>query len=143
MASNGSVSELLNEKPVQAKEKVVYKEKVIYMPTSYTHSLTYTITVKATFLQSYIDTVFTAAVKNDMCVHLISLEGSSDKKITSPTKLKFKVLGYERQIAKFSKFLDRVSDEMSQKPGGNSEFNDSVSSKKPGIFNRIFDAIFN
>jgi len=142
MASNGSVSELLNEKPTQVKEKVVYKDKVIYMPKSYTHSLTYTTVIKATYLQDYINTVFTAAVKNDMCVHLISLEGSSDNKITSPTMLKFKVLGYELQIKEFSKFLDKIEKEMKEKSGGAPDIKNNFSKKKPNLLVRIFNAIF-
>ena len=140
MASSGNVSTLLNEEP---EARVVYKDKMVYMPKSYTYSLTYTIVIQATYLQNYIHTVFTAAVDAGMCVHLISLEGT-DMKITSASKLKFQVLGYKLQIDKFSKFLDQIEKEMLQKTSKNSNAPSDTANnvKKPGVFKRIFRAIF-
>lgn len=143
MASSGSVSTLLDEKP---ETKVVYKDKIVYMPESYTHKLTYTINLKASYLQDYIHTVFTNAVENGMCIHIIHLKPSSDKKITSPSELKFKVLGYEQDIKRFDAFLDRFEAEMLQKtkdtqgPTKASDSSDQV--KKPGLMKRVFNAIF-
>jgi hypothetical protein len=141
MASSGNVSTFLDEKP---ETKVVYKDKTVHMAESYTHKFTYTVNIKATYLQDYIHTVFTNAVENGMCIHIIHLKGSSDNKITSPSELKFKVLGYEKGIKRFSDFLDRVEQEMLQKSQNNSKASDySDKVKKPGFMKQLFRAIFN
>lgn len=147
MALNGSVSELLSEKPepkVVYRDKVIYKDRIVYA-SNYTHTLTYTITVPATFLHSYIDKVFISAANSGLILNLISFK-SSNGKVLSPTEIKFKVLGNESEIYSFSNYLDKIKHKIISKSSNThspSDRTDSSSQKKTGVFKRAFNAIFN
>lgn len=135
MASNGNISDLLNQES-EVNTKVVFKEKNVYIPKSYTHRLTYVINVPAKYLQSYINAIFKEASKVDIYVKIIYLNGSDDKRITSPSKIKFQAFGYKHHIDQYRKFLDNVEKEMLEKEPS------KILKEKPGIFKQIFKAIF-
>lgn len=133
MASNGNVSGLLNQ---ETETKVVYKEKIVYIPKAYTHQLTYVINVPASYLQSYINVIFKEASKFDIYVKIIYLNGSDDNRITSPSKIKFQAFGYKLHMDYYRNFLDNIEKEMLAKESS------KILTKKPGIFKQIFKAIF-